>query len=130
ELSTGGTRRAVKMESHHPALIDLLAVSPEGRWLATASTRGGSRKILLWDLRSGEAMDPLVGHDLEISALAFAPGGRLISASGDTTALIWDVHASDVAKPLTQGELPDLWAKLGQDAGAADPAIHRFLDDG
>lgn len=65
-----------------------LAYSPDGRWLAA-----GGRRIRLWQAGS-LATDTgriLAGHRDIAYALAFAPDGtRLLSASLDHTARVWD----------------------------------------
>jgi WD40 repeat protein len=72
------------------------AISPDGRWLATASRTA----IAVRDLRNPLALtnyEVFTGHERDVSALAFSPDGRqLVSCSFDGTALVWDmrpVHA-------------------------------------
>src|SRR5262249_45152803 len=68
------------------------ALSPDGRWLAT----GNRSAVEVRDLRSNRAAvewQQLDGHEGEIKDLCFSPDGRsLVSASGDGTALVWDMR--------------------------------------
>jgi hypothetical protein len=69
--------------------IRCCAFSPDGLWLAVGS---GDGKVSLWELDSGQWIGSWKGHRSGINSLAFLPGGRLVSTSEDTTALIWDVQ--------------------------------------
>jgi WD40 repeat protein len=56
-----------------------LAVSDDGALLATGSA---DNSVQIWNADSGEKLAMLPGHQAEVSAVRFAPGGRLL-ASGD-----------------------------------------------
>jgi RNA polymerase sigma factor (sigma-70 family) len=69
-----------------------VALSPDGKILAHADHE---RKVRLYDLLSGRALQAFAGHSGSILAIAFSPDGRTIaSASADTTVLLWDVAAA------------------------------------
>jgi len=71
--------------------LTALALSPDGRFLATA---GGfvETTIRLWDARSGQPVAQLVGHRTYTRDLLFWPDGRtLASASGDQTIHLWNL---------------------------------------
>lgn len=86
------------------------AFSPDGLWLATAS---GSQ-VSLWDLATGQHLVTReLAHDAGITSISFAGPGRLLSTSGDLTALLWDVGPKK--KPI--GPLWD--ALAGDNARAA-----------
>jgi RNA polymerase sigma factor (sigma-70 family) len=68
-----------------------VAFSPDGRLLATGD---GGGVVHLWDVASWRRRGLLRGHKGAITDLAFLPGGRLVSASADTTVLVWDVAAA------------------------------------
>jgi WD40 repeat protein len=77
----------------HAGAVPSVAVSPDGRTLAT----GGSRTIRLWDLagwRPGEPSPPfrtLPGHTNEVWSLAFSPDGKLLASGGiDGLLRLWD----------------------------------------
>jgi RNA polymerase sigma factor (sigma-70 family) len=65
-----------------------LAFSPDGKRLAL----GGPWTISVWDLGTDKAAWEFEGHRGRVTALAFSPDGkRLVSASEDSTALVWDL---------------------------------------
>jgi WD40 repeat protein len=105
-----------------------IAVSPDGRLLAQAGPGGVVR---LWDAATGGQVALFQGHRGQVGALAFAPDGKtLVSGSGDTTALVWDVAAlvrgrtTRPVRPLPRRDLDARWADLaGDDAARAYLAI-------
>jgi WD40 repeat protein len=91
-----------------------LAIAPDSRLLALAGP-GGS--IHLWDLLTGKQVHVLQGHTGIVNAVAFtAHGKKLVSASDDTTVLVWDM--TKIARPtlpvkaVKPGELDPLWQSL------------------
>jgi RNA polymerase sigma factor (sigma-70 family) len=89
------------------------AYSPDG-WLFAAPGPGG---IVLFETASGQPRLRLAGHLQEISALAFTPDGNtLVSASSDSTLLIWDVTGLRTGARFT-ARSEELWALLA-DANA------------
>jgi len=83
----------------HEKQVNALAVSPDGRTLASASADG---TIRLWNAQTGVRIMELKGHTLPVNTLAFSPDGRtLASGSDDTTIRLWDARANP---PLQLGE--------------------------
>jgi RNA polymerase sigma factor (sigma-70 family) len=76
-----------------------LAFSPDGKILATGIDTGkrAARRelaILLWDVAARRELARVPAHRAYIRGLAFSSDGRrLVSASEDATALVWDVAA-------------------------------------
>lgn len=71
-------------------LCTSLAFSPKGDVLATGSVE---RVVKLWDIRTGNCLATLEGHEYPVLALAFSPdGNELVSGSGDTTLMTWDIE--------------------------------------
>ncbi len=73
--------------------ISVIVVSPNGRMVATSSF-GRPYSIRVWSAKTGKLLlDLKEGHADTIRAMAFTPdSSRLVSASQDTTLLVWDVE--------------------------------------
>jgi WD40 repeat protein/tRNA A-37 threonylcarbamoyl transferase component Bud32 len=78
--------------------IDALAVSPDGRLLATST----KTVITLWELNTGEKLATLKGHALTVTRLAFSPDSRVLASVGErewgrreaeAEVKVWDVAA-------------------------------------
>jgi WD40 repeat protein len=77
----------LKAQRYHRRAIGSIAVSPDGRWLATGGGHTLSEAdstIILWDLKTGKVMRTLEGHTGAIISLAFSPDSALlVSVSHD-----------------------------------------------
>jgi eukaryotic-like serine/threonine-protein kinase len=75
-------------EAHVPGVYLNVAFSSDGRWLATG---GEGYTVKIWDLKTGQDLEPLRGHTGDVCAVAFSPDGRWLATAGeDTTVRIWD----------------------------------------
>lgn len=105
-----------------------LAFSPDGRTLAWGGWRDPA--IHLVEVTTGKERHRLDGHKGRITSLAFAADGRtLVSASEDTTAVVWDLTGKTGAKagPVSAAEFDTGWADLaGGDAARAYQAMRRL----
>lgn len=73
----------------HQAAVTTLAMSPDGRLLATG---GEDLAINLWDLGSGKRIKKMTGHTGSIYSLAFSEESSLLTSGGaDWTVRCWDV---------------------------------------
>jgi WD40 repeat protein len=86
-------------------LINAMALSPSGRWLAAGTIcMGRKADVMVLDTESGAAVRTLSGHTETVNALAFSPDGRLLaSAGGDHTLRLWSVSPA---------ERPDQWQQV------------------
>jgi WD40 repeat protein len=89
-----------------------LALSPDGRTLATGSLAG---TLQLWDTATGRRLSPpLPAHKAGVWSLAFSPDGRaLVSTGGDGVLRLWD--------PATPNATP---RQAGVDLPAVDIHFH------
>jgi WD40 repeat protein len=96
----------------------VVACAPDGRVLAAA----GGPAVRLLDLRTGQELGGLAGHEAEVQALAFTPDSKaLVSGSADSTGLVWGVaRPAPKVEERGVGRLAELWAELADpDAGKA-----------
>ena len=88
------------MFKSHSALVSSVAVSHDGRFLATGSLDKTAR---LWDVASGTSVAMLEGHSDGVTSVAFSHDGRfLATGSRDNTARLWDV-ASGTSVAVVEG---------------------------
>ncbi|MEV0061543.1 TIR domain-containing protein [Nocardia sp. NPDC050718] len=96
----------------HTRPVSSVGWSPDGRLIASGSS--GSAKaaelapdlgaaLLLWDADSGRLIgDPLVGHEGQITSVAFSPDStELASGATDTTIRLWNTDTGSSAETLT-----------------------------
>jgi RNA polymerase sigma factor (sigma-70 family) len=109
DVATGKELKQLKTEAER------VCFSPDGRTLATVAYADPT--IRLWELATGQERLALKGHHDGVTDLEFTPDGkRLLSASRDTTVLVWDVTglagAAVRKTPPTAKELDGLWQDL------------------
>lgn len=69
-------------------LVDAVAFSPDGRFLATGDR---NNRTILWSAREGAPVLTLWGHTGQITGLAFSPDGtRLASTGSDYVLRLWE----------------------------------------
>jgi WD40 repeat protein len=70
-----------------------VAVSPNGRWVASA---GDDTTVRLWETASRKPLHTLRGHVGLVGSVAFSPDGRsLVSGSRHHTVKGWDLTRLD-----------------------------------
>ena len=96
-LATCGTDRLVhlwrdgsKVVTHrdHTARVEAIAVSPDGRWLASV---GKDRTLAVREIRTGELFFKWDGGHGTLSSVAFSPDSKnlaVVEAAGETTSLV------------------------------------------
>ncbi len=85
--SSGGSTQ--KILSGHAAAVNTVVFLPDGR----AASGGDDFSISIWDLRQGQRILTLEGHQGKVQSLAVSgDGDRLASASWDGTGVVWDLE--------------------------------------
>jgi WD40 repeat protein len=89
DAATGKVRAAWRA---HPQFIEGLAVSPDGRFVATVGREGLG---YVWSTADQRKVATLQGHEGGLYAAAFAPDGSYLATSGmvDFTVHIWELPA-------------------------------------
>ncbi|HAZ46299.1 MAG TPA: hypothetical protein DDW76_03870 [Cyanobacteria bacterium UBA11369] len=96
------TWKCVQTLTGHSDTVESVAISPDGKTLASGSL---DHSIRLWSLATGELLNTLTGHSSVVLSLAFSPDGKtLASASNmafrDGTVKLWDVATGKLRQTL------------------------------
>jgi WD40 repeat protein/transcriptional regulator with XRE-family HTH domain len=91
----------------HTKPIIAISISPDGKYLATASEDSTAR---LWDIATGQTIRTFTGHTDKIEGIAFSPDGKnLVTVSYDQTIRLWDVASGQTLKIIQgTGEMYDV----------------------
>lgn len=123
----------------HKADVQLLALSLDGHWLASADISGG---IYLYDLRSDDfntiqaSARKLDGHSLSLTGLVFSPSSHLLAASDISGNIsVWDLTLlpdapdqfnSSVIRFDHPGRVNDIAFDLAFEAASRQPERYLF----
>jgi WD40 repeat protein len=73
-----------------------MAMSPNGKTIATGSGSGDNNTVVLWDVETRKVISKWTGHTDLVCALCWsADGERVVSGSWDGTARVWDVNTGE-----------------------------------
>lgn len=86
----------------HSDIIRTVAISPDGKTLATGSL---DKTVKLWNLDTGELIDTIAGHSDPVMSVAFSPDGKTLASScnmafQDGTIKLWDADTRKLRQTL------------------------------
>jgi WD40 repeat protein len=72
--------------------------SADGKWIAAGRW---NKKVQVWNAATGKLVRKFVGHEGNVSSVAFTPDGRLVTGSWDRTIRVWDLLTGETLKEYT-----------------------------
>lgn len=114
------------LRGHHQQ-VRALALSPDGRWLASG---GDDHVVRVWNVAQGRPARVLEGHRAVVWVLAFSPDGRSLASAGDDKEVrLWDLETG-AARTLPAADIvysvsfsPD-GTRLAYSGGDATVRVH------
>lgn len=101
--------------TEHLGFVEAVATGPAVDHVLSASmgTTFDAKKVLLWNLQTGELIYTLLGHDDYVISLAFTPDGRhALSGSGfhsdqyDRDIRVWDLESGECIHTMRGHDYP------------------------
>jgi WD40 repeat protein len=118
-LPAGAVARLGTLRLWHGAAVSSLALSPDGKVLASGGgdrwrrAGGGSwygkqsdGEVHLWDLSNGRKLCTLKAEQGTIDCLAFSPDGRLLAAGCGCTVFTWEAASGKLLRQFYGGKHP------------------------
>jgi WD40 repeat protein len=88
---------------HNLLMVDAVAFSPKGNWLASAGGEGAAGTIKVWGLDKQLVVHSLSAHTSMVLALAFSSdNNRLASADARGGIRVWDMQSGKVIRSWSQ----------------------------
>ena len=107
DTHTGASVRSLRVYSPvYSQIVIALALSPDGKTLATSSNSNLENGVRLWELATGNRLMPFPGPEQAVTSVIFSPDGRHIATSSSGIHL-WE---ADTGKLLRTWNLTGLLA--------------------
>ncbi|GIW82782.1 MAG: hypothetical protein KatS3mg105_4589 [Gemmatales bacterium] len=89
-------QRLWSVDKAHDGWIRDVAISADGKWLATC---GFDQMVRIWSTDNGKKLGELAGHGCDVFSVAFHPSGQSV-VSGDLKGVVkqWDLKTNKVVK--------------------------------
>jgi WD40 repeat protein len=118
KLAPAGSKQGpeIFVQLAHKSVISTLAISPDGKYLASADTNVGGKNIKIWDMLSGREFRTIIVEINEgIRYLRFSVDAKQIFAVTSTKIYVFDVYNGNNLKIIDIGHLPnihdDFWVR-------------------
>jgi len=111
KLAPAGSKQGpeIFVQLGHESIISTLAISPDGKYLASADTNVGGKNIKIWDMLSGrEFRTIIVEINEQIRCLRFSVDAKQIFAVTSTKIYVFDVYSGNNLKIIDLGHLPNI----------------------
>ena len=122
DVSSGAVQRRL---TGHTDLVQRIAISPDGRTLATASL---DSTVILWDIQAGQPRQTLKADSLP-TVVAYSSDGRLLAGGMSSSVLVWDAQTGALKQTINVSWsiallfLPDGKTVLVANAGSNNEAL-------
>jgi tetratricopeptide (TPR) repeat protein len=127
KLAPAGSKQGpeIFVQLAHQRVISTLAISPDGKYLASADTNVGGKNIKIWDMLSGREFRTIIlGGFEEINYLKFSVDAKQIFAVTFTKIYVFDVYNGNNIKIIDVGHLPNFidihWVRKNIDGVFSD----------
>lgn len=104
--ATGKELRRIAKKEFERQYVNYLAVSPNGKMLATCSSGGARGALRLWDMSTGQKLFDLPEEmkDLRFCLPVFSPDGNKLFVSSGCAIRCWDLQSRKEANRLDEHE--------------------------
>jgi WD40 repeat protein len=92
-LPDGAIARFGSTRLRHPAPIEALAYSPDGKLIASACPEFRHKSIRLWNAATGQLVRDIGDGRHGAVCLAFSPDSKILAGGSDGRVLLWDVES-------------------------------------
>jgi WD40 repeat protein len=105
-----GARATFALDGYQPITV---AISPDGRWIATGTVEGS---VFVFDADDARRVAVLRGHTRQTVSLAFSPdGSALFSGSWDHTVRRWSIWPLTTSPESARAAVVQSWGRSADD---------------